>query len=268
MSLLDELKREAQALQSADSVDQDAVQREADYKQRLRPAMLKILHYLVELTDQLKVLDPEVYQDYALPGIGLVKGLRQGNYTVHADSSDNTKIIRLRFSCIDEQEREYTVKPKSTADETRTFLEEQVMRYAEWPVRDPQQGIIGINFQLAVKVDVNFIFKADLEQGAIALIISNFSGFKLEKSVVLPERIDETWLDHLGNYLLRRRKNLFELEISDNDKAAIRQKLEEVQRQREAELQEAIQREQEEQDKTERNSLLGRLRSFTKQDSS
>jgi predicted pyridoxine 5'-phosphate oxidase superfamily flavin-nucleotide-binding protein len=83
--------------------------------------------------------------------------------------------------------------------------------------------------------------------------------------VVQPERIDETWLDNLGNCLLRRRKNLYELEITDNDKAAIRQKLEEVKRQREAELQEAIQREREEREGGRRNSLFGKLKFFTRQ---
>jgi hypothetical protein len=97
------------------------------------------------------------------------------------------------------------------------------------------------------------------------LIISNFSDFKVEKSVVQPERIDETWLDNLGNYLLRRRKNLYELEITENDKAAIRQKVEAAKRQREVELQEAIRREREERDEGRRNSLLGKLKSFTKQ---
>jgi hypothetical protein len=262
MSLLDDLKKEAEARLAADTADQEAAQREADYRQRIRPAMLKILHYLSELTDQLKELDLDVRQDYELPGIGLVKGLRQGDYVVNADSTENTKMIRLRFNCTDEREREYAVKPKSAADETRAFLDAQVMRFAEWPIRDPVQGLIGLNFQLAVKVDVNFIFKADLEQGAITLIIANFSNFNVEKSVVQPERIDDTWLDNLGNYLLRRRKNLYELEITDNDKAVIREKLEAARQQREAELQAAIQREQEERKEARRNSLFGKLKSL------
>jgi hypothetical protein len=265
MSLLDDLRREAEENLAADTAGQEAARKEAEYRERLRPAMLKILRYLAELTDQLKVLDLDVRQDYDLPGIGLVKGLRQGDYVVNADSTENTKTTRLRFSCADEQEHEYAIKPKSTADETRAFLDAQVMRYAEWPIRDPVQGIIGLNFQLAVKVDVNFIFKADLDQCAIALIISNFSNFKVERSVIQPERIDDAWLDNLGNYLVRRRKNLYELEISDDDKAVIRQQLEAAQRQREAELQAAIQREHEEAEEARRKSLLGKLKSFAKQ---
>ena len=71
-------------------------------------------------------------------------------------------------------------------------------------------------------------------------------------------------LDYLGNYLLRRRKNLYELEISDDAKAAIREKLEQVERQRQQEMQEAIQREQAEQEEARRNFLLGKLKSFAK----
>ncbi len=266
MSLLDDLKREAEARLAADTSDGEAVRREADYRERLRPAMLAVFHYLSELTDQLKILGTEVRHDYDLPGIGLVKGLRQGDYVVNADSTENTKLIRLRFSCVDEREREYAVRPKATADETRAFLDSQVMRYAEWPIRDPVQGIVGLNFQLAVKVDVNFVFKADPDQGAINLLISNFSEFKAERSLIQPERIDDAWLDNLGNYLLRRRKNLYELEITDIDKAAIRRKLEEARLQREAEMLEAIEREQAEREEAKRNSLLGKLKAFAKPD--
>jgi hypothetical protein len=264
MSLLDDLKRQTEELLATDSVDQVALRKEANYQEKIRPAMVKILNYLSELTDQLKLLNPDVRCDYTLPGIGLVKGLRQGDYVVNADSSENTKTIRLRFSCCDEQERDYAVKPKSTADETRDFLETQVMRYSEWPIRDPMQGIVGLNFKLAVKVEISFTFKADPDQGAISVTISNFSGFKVEKNVVQPERINDIWLDNLGNYLLRRRKNLYELEITDNDKAAIRKKLEESQRQREEEMQEALQREQEEKEEARRNSIIGKLKSIAK----
>ncbi len=266
MSLLDDLKREAEARLTAESSDKETAHREADYRERLRPAMLAILHYLSELTDQLKILQPEVRHDYTLPGIGLVKGLRQGGYVVNADSTENTRLIRLRFSCVDDREHEYAVRPKATADETRAFLDAQVMRYAEWPIRDPVKGVIGLNFQLAVKVDVNFVFKADLDQGAITLLISNFSEFKAERSAIQPERIDTDWLDNLGNYLLRRRANLYELEITDSDKAAIRRKLEEARRHREEEMREAIAREQAEQEEARRNSLLGRLKSLAKPD--
>ncbi len=264
MSLLDDLKQEAKARLADENTNWEEQRREAEYQERIKPAMLAILRYLAELTDLLKALEQSVCHDYELPGIGLVKGLRQDNYVVNADSTENTKNVRLRFSCVDSQEREFAVKPKSTADETRAFLETQQMRFAEWPIRDPQQGIIGLNFQLTAKVDVNFIFKADLDQRAIILYISNFSDFKVEKSVVQPERINDAWLDNLGNYLLRRRENLYTLEISDSNKEVIRQQLETDQRQREEELQEAILREQAELEEVKRNSLLGKLKSFTK----
>jgi hypothetical protein len=262
MSLLDDLKKEAAAQKAANDVDELEARLEARYQGRVKPAMLSILNYLAELTDHLKLVDPDVRADYTLPGIGEVKALLQGEYVVNADSTEDTKVIRLRFTCRDESEHEYAVKPKSAADETRDFLETQTMRYAEWPIRDPRQGVVGLNFQLAVKVNVNFIFKVDMEQGAITLLISNFHGFKVEKSVIQPERVNETWLDNLGNYLIRRRKNLYELEIDESNKAAIREQLEAAKKQRESELEAAIQREQEEHEEARRNSLLGKIKSL------
>ena len=118
------------------------------------------------------------------------------------------------------------------------------------------------NFQLAVKVDVNFILKADPEQNATTRFIANFSGFKVEKSVIQPERVDEAWLDNLDNFLLRRRDNLYALAITGEDKSVIRRRLEADRLQREAELTAAIRREQEALEEARRNSLPGKMKAL------
>ena len=264
MSLLDELKQQAEKQLNNDDQSQLEAQREAVYQQRLLPCMHAILNYLGELTEQLKVVDPDARHDYNLPGIGEVKGLRQGGYIVNADSTDQTRIIRLRFQCTADHEQEYGVKPKTAADETREFLESQNMRYTEWPIRDNTQQIIGINYQLKLKVDVQFIFQVDPEQAAIKMVSSNFDTFEVERSVIQPERVTEQWLDNLGNYLLRRNQKLHNLEIGDSEKEKIRKKLQMEKQARQRELELAIQREQKELEEKRRNSLLGKLKNFGK----
>lgn len=225
--------------------------------------MHAILNYLRELTEQLKIVDPDVRHDYTLPGIGCIQGLRQGGYVVNADSTDETKIIRLKFNCIAKNEQEFSVKPKAKAKETMDFLESQSMRYSEWPIRENAQ-IVGINFQLQIKVDINFIFQVDEEHGYIKMISSNFADFEVERNLIWPESIDEEWLDNLGNYILRKNNNLQALEIDEAKKDSIRQKLDEEKRMREEELKLAILREEEEREEKKRNSFLGKLRSLRK----
>ena len=56
-------------------------------------------------------------RSYYACGPSTWRGLRQGGYVVNADSTENTRLIRLRFSCVDDREHEYAVRPKATADE-------------------------------------------------------------------------------------------------------------------------------------------------------
>ena len=262
MTLLEELKRKAKEKQEADSENKERLRREALYEERFKQPMLSILRYLTELIDQLKILDYEVRHSYSLPGIGLVPDLRHKNYVVNADSSDNPQLIRLHFSCETDDETEYAVLPKPKADETRAFLESQRMRYSEWPVRDHEQRIIGLNFQLRTEVRISFLFKVDLEIGSIRFIIANFNGFKLDKSMIQPEIVTDLWLDNLGNFLLRKRADLYDLDIDESHKAAIRKRLQMDNRLREQELQQAIELEHTEFEGVNRRSLLGRLKSI------
>ena len=264
MSLLDDLKQQAdQQRKNSDQSDLLA-HREEVYQQELRPGMLAILHYLVDLTEQLKEVDLDVRHRYKLPGIGEIGGLKQGGYIVNADSTDQIKTIRLRFHCMADQEKEYPVKPKSKADETRDFLESQKMRYAEWPIRDVTQKIVGITYQLTVKVEIQFAFQVDLEQGLIGMATANFNSFGVDRSVFRPERINDEWLDNLGNYILRRHQNLHALEIDASEKALIRQRLERERQARQEELEQALEREEMEREEKRRKSLLGKFRNLGK----
>ncbi|MCU7919410.1 MAG: hypothetical protein KZQ95_13795 [Candidatus Thiodiazotropha sp. (ex Epidulcina cf. delphinae)] len=263
MSLLDDLKKEAHLVRLAESDDQLAAHREALYHDRFREPMRLIQRYLSELIEQLKIVDLEVRHGYTLPGIGEVPNLRHADYVVNTDSSDNPTTIRLRFACVSDGEMEFAVMPKSKADETGEFLDAQTMRYAEWPIRDHEQRIIGLNFQMTVRVNVNIVFQADLDLGSIRLFFSNFNGFKLEKSRLQPERVDGEWLDNLGNYMLRKRVNLYDLEMDDSLKASIRKRLQESKRLRQEELEEVIKTEHQEQEEAYRRSLLGKLKSLT-----
>jgi hypothetical protein len=263
MSLLENLKEEARKRQEADQANCEATRLEALYQSSFKTPMRSIMKYLSELTDQLKILDHEVRHDYDLPGLGHVTGLRHTDYVVNADSSENTRVVRLRFSCVSGSEMTFAVTPKTKADEACAFLNAQTMRYSEWPIRDHEQRVIGLNLQLSLIVKVNFVFQADPELGSIRMFISNFNGFKAEKSLLQPEKVDEAWLDTLGNYILRNRADMYDLEMDDALRVAIRQRLEAAKKERDAELQEAQVREQLEEKQQRQRSILGKLRSLT-----
>ena len=263
MSLLENLKQQARKRQEAEGADCEATRLESLYQSQFKSPMQSILKYLSELTDQLKILDHEVRHQYELPGLGPVAGLRHSEYVVNADSSENTRVVRLRFQCVSDSELTFAVAPKTKADEACAFLDSQTMRYTEWPIRDHKQKVVGLNLQLPVVVKVNFLFQADPELGSIRIFISNFRGFKVEKSLIQPHKVDDAWLDNLGHYILRNRADMYDLQIDDSVKDAIRQRLQQAKQQREVELQEALARERLEQQEQSSKSLLGKLKSLT-----
>jgi dsDNA-binding SOS-regulon protein len=263
MSLLEKLKEEARKRQEDEDGSSEAAILEELYQSRFKSPMQSIMRYLSELTKQLKILDYETRHDYDLPSIGPVSGLRHADYVVNADSSENTKLVRLRFNCASDNEMTFSITPKSKADEASKFLDTQTMRYSEWPIRDHEQRIVGLNLQLKVKVNINFVFQADLELGSIRMFVSNFNGFKVEKSLIQPEKVDEAWLDNLGNYILRNRADMYDLEIDESTRQAIRQRLEESKLQRQEEQREQMIREQFDREYETSKSLLDKLMSFT-----
>lgn len=255
MGLLDNLKSEAEKLQNQQSSDEVSKERlEAIYREELNPKMQMIAKYFTEFADQLNILKPATAVSYVIPGYKEVKGLVQKEYSIRADSLENIKKLRLRFSAEMPHEIEFSVTPKAKAAETRSFLEQQNITFSEWPVRDAQQQVIGITCQVKLKIEIMFMFQADVENSAIRLSIVNFEDFGVENKNYRPDSIDESWLEDIGHYILRENETLHTLEISDEIKQQLRDQLkrEELGRVKEIEemdalrAQQALEREQKE----------------------
>jgi hypothetical protein len=138
------------------------------------------------------------------------------------------------------------------------------MQFSEWPIRGSEQEIIGINFQMQLKVKVYLTFKVDLDQEVIQMITTNYAEFKNDRMPLKPHRLNEEWLDRLGKYILRKEENLHALQMDDSAKESIRKMLEEERLGRQKELEEAIKREEAEREEEKKNSLMGKLKNLVK----
>jgi hypothetical protein len=239
MGLLDDLKSEAGKLQDQQSSEE--IQREkleAIYREEINPKMMMISNYFSELADQLNILKPDTKVAYYIPGYQEVNGLVQQDYAINADSLENIKKLRLRFNAILPNEKEFSVTPKSKAAETRNFFEKQNITFAEWPVRDAHQDVIGLNFQLKLKVEILFMFEAKIETSSIQLSIVNFEDFGVKQKSYRPDAIDDKWLEEVGSYILRKTKTMHSLEISDDVKKKLRDQLKKAEGDRQTELEE------------------------------
>lgn len=208
MGILDELKKQAEQVRKSREAEANRqIQLEQTYLAELRPRMLGIYRYLLDLVEQIDTIGVVVKAAYDLPVLGHVEPLEHKNYCFHIDNSDKPKRITLDFHC--QSKREFLAPVDAQqADAARRFLDSQQIRSIDWPVRNANGDIHQIVFKFVPKIKVMLEFIADVERSAIAIRTLNFEEFGTRNYIISHENIDDAWLDQLGNYLLRRCNNL------------------------------------------------------------
>ena len=260
MGVIDELKREAERRKRELSEEEAwKVCREETFRKEIGPAMQAILRYLREMTEHLNFLKPDVGIGYTLPGLGEIGNLVQEDYRLAVDNVEQPGFIKLWFTCRSPDDLVFTVAPSAQAQDTRRYLEDLQLVFADWPLRDASNDVVGLGFELKFSVPVVFLFRVDVENEAITMQVTNFEGLKTERDSFPPNRVNEEWLEDLGNYILGRNANLRTLHISDQERQQIRRRLRISDAERKRELESALQREYPEREDEESRLLKHRL---------
>jgi len=231
MGILDDLKQKAdKARLQKEQEEARLAELERIYRIGIRPAMLKIHSFLLEMTE---LLTEPVTASFEFPGIGRVDNLEQKNYNILIDSQRDPKLISLRFECVSKEEKRYTVTPKSLADEACQFLTEQKVVFSDWAVRDANRQISGLIIQCKLRVPVELTFEADIERGGIRVTSYNYDGGTEKNFLAKHDSIDADWLDKLGYYILRQDDGFGTLALSEDERNRIRLLVEEQQKRQE-----------------------------------
>lgn len=235
MGILDDLKREAGQVR-LEKEREEARQAELEqvYINGIRPAMLTIYQYLVDLIEQLNVVTWSVGLSFHFPGIGQVEKLKQTDYKLSIDSQRNPKSIVLRFDCVAPEETRYTLPSRAALDEASQFLLSQKVAFSDWALRNGYHEITGFVIQAKLRVRTGLAFDADIENGSICVTAINFQGVVEKQFIAKYQSINEEWLDQLGHYILRKNTAFGQLDISEEERDRIRFLLEEERRQYEA----------------------------------
>ena len=237
MGILDDLRQQADQARR-DREREEARQAELGrvYQTGIRPAMLDIHKYLVDLTEQLATVNWSVSVSFEFPGIGRVDKLEQRDYGITIDSQRNPKLIVLRFDCVARNERRYTLPSRAAMDEASQFLLSQRIAFTDWALRGGNHEITGFLIQAKLRVRTSLAFEVDMENGGISVSALHFQGLREKRFTVRHQSINEEWLDQLGHYILRKNTVFGRLDISEEERNRIRLLLEEERRQYEAEI--------------------------------
>ena len=236
MSVLDDLKREAEKLQDEKQQAMDnSAHLEKVYGVKFKSRMVGIARYLHQLVNQLKEAKMEVPVTYIIPEIGPVE-LRQKGYVISADNMDEPRKIGLQVDCIAKDVQEWQINQLDKVSKVIDFLDSKGIEYTEWSVRDSARKVTGRVFKMQVKVRVWFIFEVDVKKERLHVKIINYD-FDAEKNMYFkPAEITKEWLNLLAKYILRKSSEFGSLEIMDMDVSIIQTQMMEAEMLRKLEL--------------------------------
>ena len=265
MGVLDDLKKQA-AEQKAreESEQQRREQRLAFYREQIKPRLESIYSYLHEFTEQLNYVTPDIPVTYELPEKRMLPELSQKNYVVKVDSSENISSVTLRFSCEAEGTLFIQEDEKGKFEKLKDFLYQHKLNYHTRQHKDEQQAVVGGDVTIEKKVPVLFQFDADIDNSCILLWIRNFEKLGTRKIILLPSQVHEQFLDDLGRYILRRSDTFMKLELAEEQRDKIREKIERDKAQKEQEMLIEEQRRLEEEQRAEEQKLVSRLKKQVK----
>lgn len=226
MSLLDELKKQAQAKQTKEQVDK---QRQAEMEARSRdevlPKLVQIYSYLNELIKQIEILQPDVQVSYNLKGFGNLAGLRQEGYELRADSRENMTNLTLGFYCLGDGEIRFQLETRQQVEQQKEYFKQHDLAYSSRDYRDERHEITHAQFIFEPRIRVSLDFQLAKDLATIMLTVRNYDGLGINRYQLDPANIDGQFLDELGKYILRHNNNFLKLDISEDFRENLRQRL-------------------------------------------
>jgi len=253
MGLLDDLRKQSSDLKKSQA---DAAARQAEleeiYKTKIHPAMTSIYTHINELIEHLNFVKPTIVSPYTLTASGISRTLKQADYKISTDSSEQMKQIILVFYCTDIEDVEFDVDNKKNIEKHIEYMQRHKLQYTSQQYRDDSHEVSFAKFKLECKVKVTILIEGDIENSCIHLKFNNFQGLGLLKRDIQAEQVTEEFLDDMGKYLIRESFDFMKLDLSSKERQKIQQKIkrEELKRKLEMiEIEKQKQREAEEQAK-------------------
>lgn len=223
MGLLDDLRREADLAREARETE---AARQAElqniYRSEMAPRLAGIYRYLTEMIEHLETANWMVEAAYDIPGVGRVENLRQGDYRLYIDSHESPRKITLQFARGAKEERKFSLQA-AQAEEFRQFLVGHHSVFSEWPLRDSRGQINGATFQAKLRVKAGMLFEADIPSSRIRVVSHNVEDLERREYLFGYAAVDDSWLDELGHYLLRKKDVLGSRRLSEAARERLRQ---------------------------------------------
>ncbi len=243
MGILDDLKNQSEVQKAGEEKEK---QRQADllkyYQGSLHPKMLQLYNFLNEFVEHLNYIKADTQTSYPVQPDGSLVEFDQTDYKVTIDSANEVKEINLRFYCNLPEPLKLELENSERIQRYTDVLHSYRIEFDRTDNKNTNYELVSAKFKVAGPIAVNVILKGDIENSAIHLILNNFDKPGVEKHTFKERHITEEFIDGFGRFILRQNPAFLKLDIADEHKEQIRQKIAEDERLRHKELAEADER--------------------------
>lgn len=203
MGLLDDLRKEADALQSRETKRTEELR---EIAASVDAAMRTTFRFLNELFKHLNVVKPPCLLEYELTNVGKLHGLRQSDYRVEyrtqerfdAEHYESLEVIFKRTKA-----EKFTVRREGPAIERfRDFLWQQNMRFTSEVFRNDRRVVLAEVFSIDCEVLCGVEVIGDYEKGNLRFTLKNIEGFGHSTIAIDPKSIHDQSLDELAKLMV------------------------------------------------------------------
>jgi hypothetical protein len=253
MGLLDDLKNQADSLRAREQQDEGGSGGKTQfYEKEIHPRMKEIYDFLNEMVENLNFIKPETIVQYSIYPGGEKQSFRQGKYKLIIDSPQQIKDIKLTCKAELDKPVKLRVKGEDNVKKLFEILASYKIKAKRKDFNDKSYKLTHSDIVIEGPLNISIQFIGSDDSSYIQLLLANFEGPGVIKRNIEANNINQEFLDKLGRYILREDTKLFALDISEQDKQAIREMVEKERAKREQEIAEMERRAEEEE--KQRNS--------------
>lgn len=203
-SLLERLKREAQAKQMTDS---QRFSLQAQKARFISDTLQATFQYLRELCEQLNILKPPYPHGYSLLGVANLEGLvweeGRADFRLAPGATEDRLLeqVTLRYRLVSSQQM--TIERENPAHETfRRGLMDLNIAFKCDEVRNDRGHVQRAVFNFPCEVKAGLAFAADYKEGDIRLLVRNMQRFGAAEYRLPPEALDHAVHEELARFLM------------------------------------------------------------------
>lgn len=237
MSLMNNLRQQRLSKQAQELAQaRKHASLEQFYRQVTQPALLHIYRSMREFVDHLNYLEHELWVQYPLSPEGHSVPMRQCDYAISIDSLDNTRTITFSAMCKGKLDLKYQLKDPKQVLKHQEYMKHYDIKYQCRAYQNHMYQVTGADMTIKSELPVRLQFSADIANKCVKLSMLNLPGLGSRVQGLLPQFVDNRFIDDLGHFVLRQKEDFLRLNISDEEKQHIRYLVEQEQRLRDWEL--------------------------------